>query len=77
MKQFKLTYGRSVVLTRIIEADNEADALTKATQLEVAGELGLDLVFDNKDNVAITVKEGSQLETVDDDEGVWEVEADE
>lgn len=65
---FTLTYARTIILTVQIEASDEQEAYEVAYQMETDGRLGLDV-----DGDSISVKDGSVLSDIQDDETVWDI----
>jgi hypothetical protein len=64
MPLYQLKYARTVILTRLIEAQNEGEAEFIAMCLETDHNLGIEQVIP---------KEDSELEDIFDEENIWEI----
>jgi len=69
MNEYKLTYGRVVILTTTILAKNLEEAKRQAAELEANGFLGLEPDSDG----GWLPKPGSDVEDVQDYEYLWEI----
>lgn len=62
MNKYTITYGRVVILTTTVEATCEGEAYTKAAELDITEQLGIDTVVP---------KAGSQLKRIVDYDALW------
>ena len=78
MPTYTLTYARTVILKRRIEAQNYHDAERQAIALENDGELGLTTVEIKNENGTRSwfwdAKPDSEIDDIQDEENVWEIE---
>ena len=75
-----LTYARTVILKRYIEAHDHDDATRQATALENDGKLGLATVEVKNGNGTKSwlwdAKPDSEIDDIQDEDNVWEIEED-
>jgi hypothetical protein len=78
MPTFTLTYARTIILKRTIEAQDRNDAERKAIALENDGKLGLTTVEIKRENGTRDwlwdAKPDSEIDDIQDEEHVWEIE---
>jgi hypothetical protein len=78
MPTYTLTYARTVILKRRLEAQDYHDAERQAITLENDGELGLTTVEIKNENGTISwfwdAKPESEIDDIQDEENVWEIE---
>jgi len=78
MPIYTLTYARTVILKRRIEAQDYQDAERQAIAPENDGELGLTTVEIRYENGTRDwlwdAKLGSEIDDIQDEENVWEIE---
>ncbi len=78
MPAYMLTYARTVILKRHIEARDHDAAMRQATALEKDGKLGLDVVeIEDKAGSLLWLwgaKPDSEIHDIQDDENIWEIE---
>jgi hypothetical protein len=70
--KYKLTYARTVIFERIIEADSVSDADGKAIDLELNDELGFRWL--ESEPGTLIAQDGSSIRDIVDDETIWEIE---